>query len=159
MTDPYRKGTDFEREAAKILTSTTGYDWTRVPNSGGLSEKDIDGFSGDLYCKHVKVFVECKSWKNLKFSSLFSNTALKKTIVKTKRQAGDRQWLLMIKHTSNGIYLVSSRWSTLKMLNLIKQGQSIVELERNTIITKWKLSKDSQKKRSCSISPGTRETL
>ena len=42
------KGHAFENEVAKILTTWSGVQWKRTPQSGGWGSKDIA--SGDLFC-------------------------------------------------------------------------------------------------------------
>jgi Holliday junction resolvase len=64
-----RKGKQFEREAAKLLTKLTGKEWRRVPSSGAMATAqgiEDSRFKGDLFCEaeeYKDVCVECKITK------------------------------------------------------------------------------------------------
>lgn len=67
------KGGRFERTMSKWFTNWTGYEFNRVPASGGLRWKNAENITSDIACtdsKHSKKFrfsVECKSYKELNF--------------------------------------------------------------------------------------------
>lgn len=70
------KGNRFEREICKVFKKWTGYEFSRVPASGGLRWKKADNITSDVICtdpKHAHRFqfsVECKNYKDLKFDHL-----------------------------------------------------------------------------------------
>lgn len=70
------KGGKFEREVAKIIQRWTGYEFSRVPSSGGLRWKKTDNISGDITCsdpEHAGKFpfsVECKFHKEINFEHI-----------------------------------------------------------------------------------------
>lgn len=73
------KGNKAERMVAKWFSNWTGYEFSRVPMSGGLRWKKTDNISGDLTCsdpKHSRYFqlcVESKSYNDLDWDKLFRN--------------------------------------------------------------------------------------
>lgn len=70
------KGSRFERTISKWFTTWTGYEFNRVPASGGLRWKNADNITSDVTCtdsKHSKKFkfsIECKNYKDLKFEHI-----------------------------------------------------------------------------------------
>ena len=70
------KGSRFERTICKWFQDWTGYEFNRVPASGGLRWKKTDNITSDITCtdpKHSKRFklsVECKSYNDLKFEHI-----------------------------------------------------------------------------------------
>lgn len=70
------KGNRFERDVAKYMQEWTGYEFGRVPSSGGLRWKKTDNITGDITCtdtKHARRFpfsIECKFYNELKFEHL-----------------------------------------------------------------------------------------
>lgn len=77
------KGNKAEREVAKWFTDWTGFEFSRVPQSGGLRWKKTDNIAGDLVCsdpKHSRRFqlcVESKSYNDLDWDKLFRNKQAK----------------------------------------------------------------------------------
>lgn len=67
------KGGRFERAISKWFTNWTGYEFNRVPASGGLRWKNAENITSDVACtdsKHSRKFhfsIECKSYKELNF--------------------------------------------------------------------------------------------
>lgn len=70
------KGGKFEREIAKLFTDWTGYEFSRVPASGGLRWKKADNISGDITCSDPEGIskqlfsVECKFHKEISFEHI-----------------------------------------------------------------------------------------
>lgn len=70
------KGNKFERDVAKWFQKWTGYEFGRVPSSGGLRWKKTDNITGDITCtddKHSRRFpysIECKFYNELKFEHI-----------------------------------------------------------------------------------------
>lgn len=70
------KGNRFEREICKFFQEWSGYEFSRVPASGGLRWKKADNIASDVICtdpKHGRRFpvnVECKSYEELKFEHI-----------------------------------------------------------------------------------------
>lgn len=71
-----QKGGRFERSICKWFTQWTGYEFNRVPASGGLRWKNAENITSDVACtdaKHSRQFrfsVECKSYKDLNFEHI-----------------------------------------------------------------------------------------
>lgn len=71
-----QKGGRFERVICKWFTEWTGYEFNRVPASGGLRWKNADNITSDVACtdsKHSRRFrfsIECKNYKELKFEHI-----------------------------------------------------------------------------------------
>lgn len=80
------KGKGYERIIAKHLSTVTGFNFERVPNSGAfvgaknfyrtekLSKEQVDMFEGDLITptewNHIRI--ECKHYKDISWGSMFS---------------------------------------------------------------------------------------
>lgn len=70
------KGSRFERAICKWFQDWTGYEFSRVPASGGLRWKKTDNITSDITCtdpKHSKKFrlsVECKFYHEIKFEHI-----------------------------------------------------------------------------------------
>lgn len=113
------KGNKYEREIAKWLSDWTGYEFNRVPQSGGLRWKKADNITSDVICTdpdHVNKFpfsIECKSYKEIDFSHVILE---KKTSVvdkfwdqaKSDAERGGKLPLLFMKYNrmSKGVYFV-----------------------------------------------------
>lgn len=89
-----KKGSRFERVISKWFTAWTGYEFNRVPASGGLRWKDAENITSDVACtdsKHSRKFnfsIECKNYQDLNFEHILLE---KKTckILKFWEQARD----------------------------------------------------------------------
>jgi Holliday junction resolvase len=71
-----QKGSKNERELCKLMQQWTGYDFARVPSSGGLRWKDTDNTVGDLICtdklhgRRFRFAIETKFYKDINFEHL-----------------------------------------------------------------------------------------
>ena len=71
-----KKGSKNERELCKLMQDWTGYEFARVPSSGGLRWKDTDNTVGDIICtdaRHGRRFrfaVETKFYQDINFEHL-----------------------------------------------------------------------------------------
>ncbi len=71
-----QKGNKFERTVCKFWEKWTGYEFQRVPQSGGLRWKNASDITSDVICtdkKHSKRFpfsVECKSYQDIRFEHI-----------------------------------------------------------------------------------------
>lgn len=71
-----KKGNRFEREVCKFFQSWTGYEFSRVPQSGGLRWKNTQSITSDVICtdefygRRWPFSIECKSYKDIKFEQL-----------------------------------------------------------------------------------------
>ena len=67
------KGGRFERAISKWFTNWTGYEFNRVPASGGLRWKNAENITSDVACtdsKNSRKFrfsIESKSYQDLNF--------------------------------------------------------------------------------------------
>lgn len=78
------KGSRFERAICKWFSEWTGYEFSRVPASGGLRWKKTDNITSDITCtdpKHSRKFpfsIECKNYQDIKFEhTLLGNKGCK----------------------------------------------------------------------------------
>lgn len=68
-----KKGNRFERVVCKFWEDWTGYEFQRVPQSGGLRWKNASDITSDVICtdkKHSRRFpfsIECKSHHDIRF--------------------------------------------------------------------------------------------
>lgn len=71
-----KKGSKNERDIAKFFKTWTSFEFSRVPQSGGLRWKKTDNITGDIVCSdpnHPGPFmlsVEGKSYKDLRFEHI-----------------------------------------------------------------------------------------
>lgn len=79
------KGNRGELEVAKFMKSWTGYEFTRVPQSGGLRWKSRENIAGDIICsdpkheRYCKLSIEVKFPKEVAFEHLLLPTTGKGT--------------------------------------------------------------------------------
>lgn len=79
------KGNKGEREVASFMKEWTGYEFTRVPQSGGLRWKSRENIAGDIICsdpkheRHCKISIEVKFPKEVAFEHLLLPTVGKNT--------------------------------------------------------------------------------
>ena len=70
------KGSKNERDVCKWWESWTGYEFSRVPSSGGLRWGRTTDTTGDIICSDQKHFlrfpfsIECKNYKDINFEHL-----------------------------------------------------------------------------------------
>lgn len=75
-TNSKNKGNRFERAICKFFKDWSGYEFSRVPQSGGLRWKKTDNITSDVICtddKHSRRFpfsIECKFHKEIKFEDI-----------------------------------------------------------------------------------------
>ena len=75
-TNSKNKGNRFERAICKFFKDWSGYEFSRVPQSGGLRWKKADNITSDVICtddKHGRRFpfsIECKFHKEIKFEDI-----------------------------------------------------------------------------------------
>ena len=72
-----KKGNRNERNLTKLWSSWTGWEFNRVPQSGGLRWKKADNISGDIICTEPGIYdfkftIEAKSHKELGFNNLLN---------------------------------------------------------------------------------------
>lgn len=73
MPNSKKKGNKWERVVCHVMKEWTGYEFSRVPQSGGLRWKNRDEIVSDVICtdeKHGRRFtlaIECKSYQEIKF--------------------------------------------------------------------------------------------
>lgn len=105
------KGNRFERAICKWFQSWTGYEFSRVPASGGLRWKKTDNITSDITCTdpdHARDFlfsVECKSYQDIKFEHVLlgnKNCKISQFWEQTTRDAkrGDKIPLLVMKYNN-----------------------------------------------------------
>lgn len=72
-----KKGNRNERKLTKLWSTWTGWEFNRVPASGGLRWKKTDNISGDIICTEPGIYnfkfsIECKSYNKLDFDNLLN---------------------------------------------------------------------------------------
>lgn len=76
MANGKKKGSKNERTLSKWFSDWSGYEFTRVPASGGLRWKKTDNITGDIICadpRHSRRFpfsIETKSYKDINFEHI-----------------------------------------------------------------------------------------
>ena len=104
-----KKGSKFERTVCKWFSEWTGYEFSRVPASGGLRWKKTDNITSDVICtddKHARKFcfsIECKSYNDIRFEHVLLQLKTCKILSfweQTKRDAtrGGKLPLLIMKY-------------------------------------------------------------
>lgn len=85
-----RKGGDFERKIAKVMTEWTSVKFERVPASGGLHWKKDNRVYGDIVCNDpdFPLVVECKNREAWNMDALITGSAeVKKWWQQVKKDA------------------------------------------------------------------------
>ena len=114
MTKSIVKGKSFERIIAKLITKWTGYQWNRVPCSGGFAtaRRSIDRrFQGDIFTDNdyfADLVIECKFSKGRITLEDITNKKSKfwEWVKQTKEEAGDKDWILFFKTNFGQIFAV-----------------------------------------------------
>lgn len=99
-----RKGGDFERKIAKVMTEWTGVKFERVPASGGLHWKKDNRVYGDIVCNDptFPFVVECKNRQSWNMDALIKgNKAVEKWWAQVNKDATDTQLTPMLIFTRN----------------------------------------------------------
>lgn len=97
---------------AKWLVKVTGVQWQRVLSSGGYATiHNLQSFSGDVYSEseqYKDILVECKSYKDPVTLADINNEGsnFNSWIAQTKREAGNRMWLLFFKANHSKTFLL-----------------------------------------------------
>lgn len=69
-----KKGNKTERQVAHLFKEWSGWEFSRVPQSGGLRWKKADNISGDIVCsepnKNCWFSIEVKGYKDINFAHL-----------------------------------------------------------------------------------------
>ena len=104
-----KKGSKNERDAAKKMEEWSGYEFSRVPASGGLRWKKTDNITGDILCSDPKgayrynLSIECKSYNEINFEHMLLPNS-KVRILDFWEQAmedgerGDKEPLLLMRY-------------------------------------------------------------
>lgn len=76
-----KKGNRNERKLGKLWQAWTGWEFNRVPASGGLRWKKSDNITGDIICTepgimNFKFSIETKSYKDLDFHNLVNGNKI-----------------------------------------------------------------------------------
>lgn len=79
------KGNKMEREVTQFMKEWTGYEFSRVPQSGGLRWQNRSSIAGDVICtdkkheRHCKMSIEVKAPREIAFEHLLLPTKGKNT--------------------------------------------------------------------------------
>lgn len=124
MVNSIKKGKTYECEVANLLTERTGVKWHRVPMSGGfatVNKSDDPRFDGDVFTEDEQfndLVIECKANKEvITLNALFSDKSLFwEWVTQAETESRDKRWLLFIKITRVGSYIVSENTEDLGRL-------------------------------------------
>jgi hypothetical protein len=98
-----KKGHKFELVVAKWLTKITGVPWQRIPMSGATAtNNNLENWHGDVFTEnpqYIDLVIEAKSYKKPVMLADINNpkSHLNEWINQTKKEAGDKFWLLFFK--------------------------------------------------------------
>lgn len=90
-----KKGNKFERDICKFFTEWTGYEFSRVPQSGGLRWKNTQSITSDVICtddfysRRWPFSIECKFHKEINFEHLLLSKKPSKIEEFWKQAQGD----------------------------------------------------------------------
>lgn len=90
-----QKGSKNERDVCKWWKDWTGYEFARVPSSGGLRWGRTTDTTGDIICSDKKHFlrfpfsIECKSYKDINFEHILLGNKKIKTLDFWKQAVDD----------------------------------------------------------------------
>jgi len=97
MANGKKKGSKNERTLSKWFSQWSGYEFTRVPASGGLRWKKTDNITGDIVCadpRHSRRFpfsIETKSYKDINFEHLIIGNKIVKVMQFWKQAKEDAE--------------------------------------------------------------------
>ena len=82
-----KRGGEFERRVAKLLTEYTGLKWNRTPLSGASI------IAGDIYCldKPMPFTIECKDRQDITLLKIFSNLDVLRNAKTNESLISDKQ--------------------------------------------------------------------
>jgi len=127
MINSLNKGKRWERDAAKLLTKTTGAEWHRVPMSGAYATQNpklkTQNFKADLFTedeRYASMTVECKAVRFLSVNMMFNKKSMlhewiRKLEFTTGKEAGT-DWVLLIRPDNQGIVALSTNPEALEKL-------------------------------------------
>lgn len=128
-----KKGNEWERTVAKLLSDVFDEPFIRVPTSGAMTggknwkrkenmtAGQIKSFAGDIIPPDdYHVSIECKSSGLFTFKRMFhpNHALLEGWLQQTRHDAGNTFWLLCLQISGNGTYAVLPRTVETASLNL-----------------------------------------
>ena len=123
MVKSILKGHIFELKIAKWLTRITNVPWYRVPMSGGAAtSQKLEGWHGDVFTEapaYSDLIIECKSYKKAVRISDINNpkSLLNSWIAQSKKEAGDKFWLLFFKTNHEPTFMIAPTLDILEYSN------------------------------------------
>lgn len=146
-----KKGSRFERVICKVFTQWTGYEFQRVPQSGGLRWKKADNITSDVTCtdpKHSRrclLSIECKSYQDIRFEHILLENKSCKILSFWEQASGDAErankFPMLVMHY-NGMpkeeAFVMVNWPTAKIM--LDQGK----LQKPRLAIQWASYTESQ---------------
>ena len=135
MVNSIKKGKSFERDVANYLTRHTGVQWHRVPQSGAfatVNKSNDNRFDGDVFTEDAKfqdLVIECKNYKDdINLNALFNkNSLFWGWVEQAETESRDKRWLLFIKITRTGTFIVSKDMVCFETLGLLTSKYLILE--------------------------------
>lgn len=112
MIKSITKGKSFERQVANWLTKITGVKWLRIPQSGATSTNNkLENWHGDVFSEsplYCDIVIEAKSYKErvVLEDILNPKSHLNEWIAQTKKEAGNRFWILFFKANFGSTFLL-----------------------------------------------------
>jgi len=103
MVNSLRKGKNFERKIAKLLSQYLGVEFKRVPMSGAFSTREgtkVNVFKGDIFTEDKEygdIVIECKKTRHkIAIDDLLNkNSIIYQWIKQALTEAGDNEWWLI----------------------------------------------------------------
>lgn len=90
-----QKGSRFERVVCKVFSKWTGFEFQRVPQSGGLRWKKADNITSDVTCtdprhgRRCLISIECKSYQDIRFEHILLQNKSCKILSFWEQASGD----------------------------------------------------------------------
>lgn len=119
MVNSIKKGKDFERKIAHLLTEITEKTWRRVPMSGAFATSyntESPQFKGDVFTEDASysdIVIECKAHKELSLTDLFNHKSkLYSWIEQSERESLSKNktvsnpWILFFKINNIGTFVL-----------------------------------------------------
>lgn len=131
-----KKGDANERSLAKVLTRWCGYEFVRIPQSGGLRWRESQNICGDLICTDFLEFpfnIETKHLKSLSYSLNLRNNSRIFTIWKqalADHQRNGKVPVMMLR--ANGwkrgewLFVISQEFMEPLEIEPLCQGQDLI---------------------------------
>ena len=134
MANSKKKGNKNEREVSKWFQEWTGFEFSRVPASGGLRWQKQDDINGDVICtdkrhgRRMTLSIEAKSYKDINFEHVILGNKRTKILefweqTQASAKRANKIPILFMRYNGmpKGIYFVVVRIDTYNIINNIRE--------------------------------------